>query len=189
MRERDTGLDDAVSYRIDDSDQICYVSDGYEAFARDNDGAAAAGSVVMHRALWEFITDSTTQQLYRDVIKRVRDGRSLQFEIRCDSARLRRLLRMDVSRLATGEIEFNVTLLKKERRAFQPLLAADAPRSNELLRMCGWCKKVGIEGRWLEVEDAVRELRLFEQALLPQLTHGICEACCQKMIDTLERAG
>lgn len=30
---------------------------------------------------------------------------------------------------------------------------------------------------WLELEDAARELGLFERDRLPRATHGICEPC------------
>jgi hypothetical protein len=49
--------------------------------------------------------------------------------------------------------------------------------------MCGWCKRVSVRNTWVEVEDAVLELRLFEREVLPDLTHGICPGC----LETTER--
>ena len=42
--------------------------------------------------------------------------------------------------------------------------------------MCAWCKKADVGG-WVEVEEAVRRLQLFDQARLPRITHGVCPAC------------
>jgi hypothetical protein len=58
-----------------------------------------------------------------------------------------------------------------------------------MVRVCGWCKKVDVGGSWAEVEEAVTRLRLFDRPLLPQLTHGICEGCYDRMVETLREPG
>lgn len=65
----------------------------------------------------------------------------------------------------------------------QELFDSDVPRSEEMLRVCSWCNRVEQDGQW--VEDAVRESRIFERSRPPMMTHGICEICVQRMIDTI----
>jgi hypothetical protein len=49
--------------------------------------------------------------------------------------------------------------------------------------MCGWCKRVDVSARWLEVEAAVEALRLFDEETLPRISHGICPECESHLLD------
>ena len=75
-----------------------------------------------------------------------------------------------------GALEFRSALLREEARPRVDLLAPDFPRTEQWLTLCAWCKKVNVAG-WVEVEEAVRQLGLFEPARLPRITHGVCPAC------------
>jgi hypothetical protein len=88
---------------------------------------------------------------------------------------------MNLSCGADGEVEFRVRTISEENRPAQELLEPTAARSDKLLRVCAWCKKIHLEDRWMEVEEVTARLRLFEQRLLPLMTHGICEPCRQGM--------
>ncbi len=173
-----------VIYRLNDRDEICFANEAYDQFAAANDGMSCASGAVLHHPLWGFITDRTTRQLYRDILGRVRRGRPVRFPFRCDSPACRRLMEMDIGG-AGGTVEFRVRTIAEDSRPFQALLAAEAPRSRELLRACSWCKKVHVGDAWAEVEDAVARLRLFERPVLPAVTHGICEPCYQQVFGAL----
>jgi hypothetical protein len=55
--------------------------------------------------------------------------------------------------------------------------------------MCGWCKRTQLPtGRWVEIEEAVEELGLFEDSPLPGVTHGICLPCHEAMDRMLDDA-
>ncbi len=172
-------------YRIDDHDALVYVSDAWDRFAVGNDGAAFIGADVLSRPIWNFITDETTRALYRDMFKRIREGRSVQFTFRCDSPHCRRFMTMAVSSAGGGAIEFRTRVDREEAR--DPVAALDirATRSDQLMRVCGWCCRVDADGAWLEVEEAVARLRLFEEPRLPRMSHGICEACYATMTATV----
>lgn len=171
------GHSSEILYRLNNEDQIIFVNNAWDQFASANEGGHLAGGQVLRRCLWDFIADSTTQQLYRDVLKRVRSGRPVRFGFRCDSPDRRRLMEMDILPKDNRAVEFRTRTVSEEGREPQLLLDVHQSRSDELLRMCSWCKKVDIGGDWTEVEEAVARLRLFEQAVLPNLTHGICETC------------
>jgi len=46
-----------------------------------------------------------------------------------------------------------------------------------VLRIGSWCKRVYTDAAWLEVEDAVERLGLFESEELPAISHGMCPSC------------
>lgn len=174
-----------LCYQLNDHDEIVFVNESWDAFARASDSEDLVAPHVLGRRLWGFITDATTRQIYLDVLKRVRSGSRVRFQFRCDTPSRRRLLEMDVSQVA-GTIEFRSRVIWEEEREYQVLLEPDRPASNEFLHVCAWCKKVDIGAAWVEVEDAVSALRLFERPLLPQLTHGICQACYRDMMEIIE---
>lgn len=177
-----------ILYRVNDQDEIVFVNEEWDRFAGANAGEAVTSSQVLHRPLWDFIIDSTTRELYRQVLKRIRDGRSLRFTFRCDSPMCRRLLEMDVHRGEHSTVEFRTRTISEESRLAPDLPESSGAGSGDLLRVCGWCKQVFVGGSWAEVEEAVAQLRLFHRPVLPSMTHGICERCYQEMTKTLTDA-
>lgn len=172
-------------YRIDDRDLIVYVNTVWDEFAMANLGPDLLGSDVYGRPIWDFITDMTTRALYRDMLRRIRGGQSVHFNFRCDSPACRRVMTMDVSRTVGGKVEFRTRAVLEEPR--DPVAALDpaSPRSDALMVICSWCNRVDAAGTWLEVEDAVARMKLFEHAQLPLMTHGICDVCYEQMAATL----
>lgn len=166
-----------VAYRIDSRDVFVHLSDGWLDFATANDAPDLRPENVVGRPLWDFVADETTRQLYREILVRVRAGRVVSFPFRCDAPDSRRFMEMSVTTLGGGVVEFESTTRREEERdPPQPLLDREAPRAGDLLRICGWCKRVDAGG-WREVEEAVAALRLFERRELPRLTHGMCDGC------------
>jgi hypothetical protein len=178
---------DAV-YHVNSRDEICYVNADYEAFALANPDDNTVAAAVLHHSLWEFIADATTQEIYRKALKRVRAGRPFRFSIRCDAAEFRRRLQIRMHAVDHGMVEFRVNLLAEERRPAVALLSRAAIRSDQMLLACGWCNRFEVDGQWEEVEVAVNRLRLFEQPVLPAVTHGVCAACHDAMLAAIEAA-
>lgn len=179
-------LSKEVRYRVNHLDEIVSVNEAWDAFAADNCGAHLTAPHVIGRPLWDFIADRTTCLVYRDVLARARHGHPVRFDFRCDAPDCRRRLQMEVIGEPDDCVEFRVRPLSEEPRPMQPLLDPAQPHSEALLRVCGWCKKVDVGNRWVEVEEAVPLLRLFEKPRLPDITHGICEACYLRMLATLD---
>lgn len=162
-----------------------YLNDEWDRFAAANTGERAAAARVLARPLWDFIADATTQTLYQQALKLIRDGRVLRFSFRCDAPDRRRLFEMTVAPGPDGTIEFRTRTVSDEGRPAVPLLDPAAPRTDEAVRVCGWCNKVFAAGAWVELEEAVERLRLFECAAVPALTHGVCEPCYEQMTATV----
>lgn len=174
-----------VIYSINERDEIVSVNSAYDEFALDNHGIRVASTAVLGRPLWDFVVDPTTLQIYREAVRRVRSGGRACFTFRCDSPTRRRLMQMTMVRDGDGVVQFRVRTVATEDRASVLLLASDAPRSPDLLPICGWCKKVSVGDRWMEVEDAVGALHLFERRVVPALTHGICDPCREAVVSEL----
>jgi len=181
--------DSGVAYEIAADDTIRFVDDRWNRFAEINDGAELQKPAILGQSLWDFIADETTVSLYQQLIARVREGRIARFKFRCDSPDCRRMLEMFLSGDAEGNVKFETHPLRIERRHEVPLFSRRTARSQELLRTCAWCNRIDVSKQapaWVEVEDAVKQLALFEMVNLPRLTHGICESCHHSMARTVE---
>lgn len=175
-------LNDEVIYRIDSNDKIEYANAEYDRFALANEGLDFTRDKVYDRPIWNYIGDETTREIYRELFRRVREGRTAQFQYRCDSPDFRRHLEMKLVRVGIDGIEFRTWPISIEKRPNQALLDVTLPRASAMLVICGWCKRVQIDGGWAEVEDAVKQLGLMESSKPPLLTHGICERCAEEML-------
>lgn len=170
-----------VSYTVNADDELVSVNEAWGDFASSNDGAGAAAAAVLGRKLWDFIAGAETQLLYRDILHRVRRGNTVRFSIRCDAPDRRRLIEVVAAPGAGAAVEFHTRVLWEEARERQPLLDPRVAHSDEFLHVCAWCKKVQVGDEWIEVEEAVTRLALFDRPALPWLSHGVCPACDAEM--------
>jgi hypothetical protein len=171
-----------IIYRLNSQDEFIYVNEEWTKFAIGNDAPDLLPENVLRRPVWDFISDMTTEQLYREILRHVRAGRPASFTFRCDAPEYRRHMEMTIAELGGGNVQFQTRPLQVEERPRQALVDRYAPRSDDLLRICGWCKRVDVGGgRWGEVEEAVTALLLFEGRSMPLLTHGICEDCDKRI--------
>lgn len=168
-------------HRIDSDGRISFVNDAWLAFAEENGWPEAER--VLDSSLMPQIADRETRHIYQLLIDRVRrGGHEARFPYRCDSPDCRRLLEMRVSGLASGEVEFRSRVLRLEPREPVGLLdARHGNRSSDMLIICSWCKSVLADQAWVEVEQAVRRLAILTERALPQISHGICPGCLQRM--------
>jgi hypothetical protein len=175
-----------LRYVIDARDRLVEVGPGWDAFAEANGAPELVAEKVVGRPLPSFVDDSTTRALYAHLLDRIRtDGRPVCVWLRCDAPTVRRCLELTMSRLDRGHVEFYSRLVREEARPAVDLLDCQVARSSECLTICAWCKRVPTPGGWREIEDAVAALRLFEQAALPVLSHGMCPECRGRLVGEL----
>lgn len=177
-----------VRYTVNADDDIVFVNEAWDTFAQENGAAHLTSTHVLGRSLWDFVTDDTTRLLYRDVLARIRGTTAMRFTFRCDAPACRRHLELEVTGGRNGDAVFLVRTLKEEPRPAQPLLDPAQLRSDALLRMCSWCKRIDVNGHWVDVEEAVTALGLFDRPRLPQVTHGICDDCYARMAEAIAQA-
>jgi hypothetical protein len=119
------------------------------------------------------------------LLRRVRSElRSVDLPFRCDGPAVRREMDIRIASQASGRfVVFSARLRGEERRdEFQPLLAAETPRNEETLTMCGWCDRFLVGGEWVEVEEAAARLRLFALPRMPAISHGVCPDCSEMLL-------
>lgn len=182
----------SVVYTIDSNYSITSVGPEWDEFAIENEAENAVAERVRGRAIWEFISDETTRELYRMALERVSEwGQPISFPFRCDSPGMRRYLQMEISPLDGGGWRLASTTYRETPREPVELLRARRESSDEPpLRMCSWCKRVNVPETdiWVEVEEAIRVLELFERELLPPITHGMCPSCYARIAATIKGA-
>ncbi len=119
------------------------------------------------------------------LLRRIRgELRSVDLAFRCDGPDVRREMEIHIAAQSSGRfVLFSARLRGEERRdEFQPLLAAETPRGEETLTMCGWCDRFLVGGEWVEVEEAVARLGLFALPELPGVGHGVCPDCSEMLM-------
>ena len=171
-----------VEYHLDVDDRFVWVNDAWRFFADAND-APLETREPLGRPIWDFVTNPETRHLYMAMFGKVRQwGRPITVEFRCDAPTCRRALTLTMSRRGQSGLALRVEALAIDPREPVALIDARAARDARMLTMCGWCKKVALEDDgWVEVEEAVAALSLFGAAALPRITHGICQACRQRI--------
>jgi hypothetical protein len=175
-----------ICYIIDGQDRIISINAEWIAFAHANAGDTVLPAHVLGRFLWDLIQDPEMRQIYQLLRARVRQERSISLNLRCDSPIARRWLTLTLTALPDDGVKYVSTITLEQPRSYVALWDAAVPRQQELLRICSWCNKVQVPSdQWVEVEDAIAILRLFDAAFLPRLTHGICPICQQGMFELL----
>lgn len=170
-------------YRITPEDVIEFVNDAWLRFAVENDAASLAQEVI-GTSLWNYVSGYIVVQLSKGLLARVRESKcEVTIPFRCDSPSVRRFMQMRVVPLAKGGVEFcNWTEREEPYLERVHLLDPTGPKDPEIvLRMCAWCKTIYVGNSWLELEDAIGRLRLFDLLAEPTITHGICDHCFQMM--------
>lgn len=176
-------------YQIDANDRIVQISDNWQAFADENspaqqtDAANVQGSLV-----WDFIQDIETHYLYQEIFRHIRQGKSFApIPFRCDSPEERRFMELRFRALPNDQIEVESRILRTEPRPPVKMLMEDTPRSEKFISLCSMCKKIKVaENTWVEIEEGVGRLKLFESDKMPQLTHGLCPDCYRRTMDELD---
>lgn len=177
-----------LGYIIDDDDRIISIEGEWEGFASANGAPELTRSRVLGRPIWEFIEGPDTTEVHRLLFSevRARGGLDIALPFRCDGPQVRRDMRMMIGRSGAKGIEIRSQLIRELRRPYSALLDVSVRRSDELLRVCSWCNKVNLAPRkWVEVEHAIRNLRLLEDSPIPGITHGMCEVCLGNFYEEL----
>lgn len=172
----------ALVYHIDAADRIIFVNDAWIAFAQKHQAPQLSPDHVLGRSIWDYISDEATRQLYRVIVSRVRSQGSTEFRVRCDAPDRRVLHLMRIISRPNGAVQFASYTLHEEARPAISLLDIQQKRSNRLVQICSWCKRIALPaGSWVAAERAAAQLHFFDSEGVPQLTHGMCPDCYADM--------
>jgi len=175
-------------YRINSRDEIYYTSGNWDTFALENGGLKCQSEYILGRKIWEYIDSVEIRQLYHDIAARVlQTGKSATIPINCDSPALRREMLLTVVRLPGNEIEYRSQLIRTIPREPIDLLQGGRTHDGTLLQMCCYCKSIAVSAElWLPTELAIVELDLFHRESLPGISHGVCPACYEIIMNEPE---
>lgn len=167
------------THRIDANGNIAYANESWFEFAAEN-GWSATAEDVLGRSLAHFIEGQETRHFTHILTERARNLEyALELNYRCDSPDCRRKLTMNVRYLPKlDQVEFSSKILElAPRKRFDLFSRSKSKCSEVVLNVCSWCKQVDVSGAWLEAEEVVQRLGLFETKCMPKITHGICPVC------------
>ncbi len=165
--------DTRIIFKIDEGDRIVSVNDEWDRFAAQNAGEDVLSTHVLERSIWDFVGNDETRDFYRQAFDQVRGGDTVTFNYRCDSPDRLRLLEMSMILVDGLFVVFTSSTVSVEARPAEIVFDSGVPRTSSMLRVCSWCKKLFVEGKWIDASDAPP----FERAAMPALTHGICDDC------------
>lgn len=177
-----SGESQDVLYYLNEGDEVVTVNSAWNRFARENGAHEALGPRVQWRPVWAFISDGTTSLLCRRLIRRAREGRTVDFSFRCDSPATIRLARMRMQVLRTGLLEICVrTVRAVDRRAVPIRLDARSTSGNP--QWCSWCQRVELlPGAWMDAGEAARERGALDWGNPLEVRPGSCPECVARMI-------
>jgi len=174
-------------YQIDGQDRIVQVSPNWDDFALRNDAPDVCARRILNCPLMVFLSGLEMKHLYQTMLAKVRTTKNpLTVPFRCDGPTVRRFMELTMRPLDGNRIEFQTIVLREESRDPVGLLDRTFQRSDQQISMCAWCKKVRVGSEWLEVEDAIGKLQLFQEPLLPSVTHGLCSPCLAQLKHELD---
>ena len=166
-------------HRIDSDDNIFYVNTAWCRFAEENDCPELPQQVI-GTPLWQWIADKETAVLLNWLLTSIRDTQScIELPFRCDSPTTRRFLRLKIQPLPGQQIEF-CSWIEREEPVPEPVRLLDPKTEQDkeqCLQMCSWCKSILVRDRWVALEEAIEQMRLFDSVRIPLINHGICLQC------------
>jgi hypothetical protein len=180
MKKNSNGVCETYKYGVDGNDIVVGLSENWQTFSEENGGGEGCyPKNIIGSSLWRHVCEWETKHLYEIILEKVREhNHRATFSFRCDSPEKRRFLTLAVIPMDEASIAFESTIINTEFREPVVLLKEGINRSKEFLRICSMCKKIAISStEWVEVEVAVQELGLFQEVVMPQFTHGVCQSC------------
>lgn len=177
-------MDNYTRYLINRENEIESINGDWRSFARQNGGEKLMSEMILHRDIISFISCGRCQELYDMLINSVRTSKKMiEFPFRCDSPDIRRFMKMEMIPLDQGRVEFISYTEREEVRLPIYLLDISVQRSEKIITICSWCKRIKAEHvHWLDMEEAVQKMELFNSNRFPKLSHGICPACYETLV-------
>lgn len=171
--------DRAFAYSIQRDGTVASVSDAWLEFARENRAPELTREYVVGRSLWSFVAGRETRLLYEDLFHEVRTrDASIELPFRCDTPDRFRFMRLILRAGPEDLVDCEGILVREQERPYFSILDRAFPRTQAQISMCSLCKRVHtFDLQWLELEDAIRKLDLFDSSQLPEIRYTVCEDC------------
>jgi signal transduction histidine kinase len=163
---------------LDAADNITAVDDGWLDFGRANGAPELTRQSVLGRPLRAFVTGLEAAELTALLTAAARQRETaVAVPFRCDAPGERRFMTMTLQGEVGGGVHIEYRLDRTESRAEVLLFDLEAPRSEEFLVVCSWCRRVRQADAWRDVEKAIADGELIGRREMPRVSHGICDDC------------
>ena len=177
-------LTQVTVHRVDATDRICYIDDGFRQAAGEA-GVPQLAEDVVGTWLFSAFAGYEAKLWYMVLLDHVRRWGAASVPFRCDTPVLKRWMTMKMTSMPQGGIEFTSQLMQEEGRAKVDFLSWQGKRSLSMVVMCGWCKRIRSVIGWLEIEEAVNTLQVFKEAVPPSIEYGICDEDFSRILSVL----
>jgi hypothetical protein len=127
-----------VRYEIDAMDRLVRVNDAWSSFATANDGLHLVAHRIIGCSLWDFVAGETTRQVYKSLLRRVRDGGRSRFTYRCDAPERRRSMEMTITARLGGHVRFESRTLVVE---YGPSPVVQLVAGGRVRPLCHGCRR------------------------------------------------
>lgn len=149
---------------------------------------ALTEAAIRGTSIWDHMHGEGVHHLMRKLIGHVRQTRQqIVVPFRCDAATTRILMELMITPADKEGLHVSTCVVRTEERVVPILFDETVVFSNGWVVFCSWCNCIKVsEELWLEVEDAIKVLELFDDVnKRPQVTHGICDECATVVLDDL----
>jgi hypothetical protein len=165
-------------YRLDSADRITFVSPEWLRFAETNDAPELTTDRVVGKPIWQFITGADTRKFYKAIYRNLRFRRAaITIPFRCDSPSAVRQMSMVLRLQDAGVIECDSMLLDAQPRAPITILFRWAVRSDEMIPICSLCRRLSVQGEWMDIRVAVDRWQHLNSTPVPRLGETVCPVC------------
>ncbi len=165
-------------YVIDALDRITSVNPEWLRFAETNEAPELTEANVVGKPIWDFVTGADTRAFYETLYRNLRYRRSeITIPFRCDSPTVVRQMTLTLRPLDAGAIECEGRLDHAQTREPITILFRWVARSDESIPICSLCRRLSVQGEWVEVREAIVRRRLFSHTPVPRLEETVCPTC------------
>lgn len=172
-----------ISYALDRSDRVVRVSEGWNSFAQENNGAGAAQSAIIDLPIWQFVEGDDTRSLINALFFTVRRrGVPLKLLNRCDAPGRLQQTKMTVAPLPSQGLFISHVPIARSVLTTQTLIG-DVTLDGPAEAKCSVCCAHRLGSTWFDPFD-------FKTEYQPPTRYEVCPACkrrAQKAIEAAER--
>lgn len=163
------------TYWLDQNDRIVGVADGWDAFATENGGEAAAFRRIQEKPIREFIADDVTRMWFDVVLQLARIRQTpVERSYRCDTPACRRMMNMCLSVEPSGLIRVEHSLVATTQRPHSVFInhARYAEPGSTLHTRCSICGRIQRGESWIEPDAGTAP---GQPALA--VVYSVCQEC------------
>jgi hypothetical protein len=165
-------------YLIDRDDRIVYVSPEWLRFAVENDARELTTENVLGQPIWNFVTGDDSCAFYTSIFRNLRArGTEISIPFRCDSPTVVRQMNLILRLLPDNSIECEGVLLNSRIREPITVLFRWVIRTDKTIPICSLCRRLSVQGEWLELRDAIARKGIANVAPAPRLEETVCPSC------------